>query len=131
MTGAERTFDQDVRFGFRLLTDITLRALSQAVNDPATAVQSLEQIDDLLRRLAGKALDIGYAADAHDRVRLVIPSRAGTTTCASPSTRSSSPPLTPPWSWYGCAICCEGCTTKRLGPARARSRTACDSSRSV
>lgn len=73
LTGRERTFDQDVTFGLRLLADIALRALSTAVNDPATAVQSLEQIHDLLRRLAGKELDIGYVADARGRVRLVIP----------------------------------------------------------
>jgi outer membrane protein OmpA-like peptidoglycan-associated protein len=39
VTGQERTFHQDPLFAFRLLADIGLRALSAAVNDPATAVQ--------------------------------------------------------------------------------------------
>jgi uncharacterized membrane protein len=39
VTGPERSFDQDPLFAFRLLADIALRALSPAVNDPATAVQ--------------------------------------------------------------------------------------------
>ncbi|WP_084964361.1 DUF2254 family protein [Thermoactinospora rubra] len=73
VTGAERSFDQDVTFGLRLLADIALRALSRAVNDPATAVQCLEQIHNLLRRLAGKRLDIGDVADSRGRVRLVVP----------------------------------------------------------
>jgi uncharacterized membrane protein len=42
VTGQERTFGQDPMFAFRLLADIALRALSPAVNDPATAVQVLD-----------------------------------------------------------------------------------------
>ncbi|MET9897780.1 DUF2254 family protein [Streptomyces sp. NPDC006446] len=51
-TGAERVFDQDPGLAFRLLADIALRALSPAVNDPATAVQALDAMEDLLRRPA-------------------------------------------------------------------------------
>jgi uncharacterized membrane protein len=50
--GAERTFEQDAAFGIRQLVDIALRALSPGVNDPSTAVQALDRIHDLLRRLA-------------------------------------------------------------------------------
>ena len=38
VTGPERTFDQDPLFAFRLLADIAMRALSPAVNDPATTI---------------------------------------------------------------------------------------------
>ena len=38
VAGPERSFDQDPLLAFRLLADIALRALSPAVNDPATAV---------------------------------------------------------------------------------------------
>ena len=48
VTGQERTFHQDPLFAFRLLADIGLRALSPAVNDPATAVQVLDTIQSLL-----------------------------------------------------------------------------------
>lgn len=41
-----RTFDEDPRFGFLVLSEIASRALSPAVNDPGTAV---EIIDSLVR----------------------------------------------------------------------------------
>jgi len=50
--GGERTLDQDAAFGMRQLVDIALRALSPGINDPSTAVQALDRIHDLLRRLA-------------------------------------------------------------------------------
>jgi uncharacterized membrane protein len=56
MTGQERTFGQDPLFAFRLLADIGLRALSPAVNDPATAVQVLDTIQSLLAPLATRDL---------------------------------------------------------------------------
>lgn len=49
--GRERTLEQDVAFGFRQLVDIAVRALSPGINDPTTAVQALDRIHDLLRRL--------------------------------------------------------------------------------
>lgn len=36
--GATRNFDQDPRFGLVVLTEVALRALSPAVNDPGTAI---------------------------------------------------------------------------------------------
>jgi uncharacterized membrane protein len=55
-TGSERTFEQDPEFGFRLLVDMASSALSPAVNDPTTAVQALDELDDLLRMLAPRRL---------------------------------------------------------------------------
>ena len=46
--GVERTFHQDLGFGLRQLSDIALRALSPAVNDPTTAVQCLDRIVQFL-----------------------------------------------------------------------------------
>ena len=40
--GPERSFDQDPMLAIRLLADIALRALSPAVNDPATAVDAID-----------------------------------------------------------------------------------------
>jgi uncharacterized membrane protein len=59
VTGVNRTFDQDALLAFRLLSDIGLRALSPAVNDPATAVQALEAIVGLLSALSGRDLAVG------------------------------------------------------------------------
>ncbi|WP_198376340.1 DUF2254 family protein, partial [Neoroseomonas rubea] len=46
--GADRTFEQDPKYPIRLLVDIAIKALSPAINDPTTAVQALDQIEDLL-----------------------------------------------------------------------------------
>jgi uncharacterized membrane protein len=50
----ERSMRQDPAFGFRQLVDIAERALSPGVNDPTTATQALDQLHDLLRRLASR-----------------------------------------------------------------------------
>ena len=54
--GVERSLDEDVGFGFRQLVDIAERALSPGINDPSTAVQAIDQLHDLLRRLATRPL---------------------------------------------------------------------------
>jgi uncharacterized membrane protein len=61
--GAVRTLNQDPAYGFRLLADVGVRALSPAVNDPTTAVQTLDQLDDLLHRLASRPLGNGEIVD--------------------------------------------------------------------
>jgi uncharacterized membrane protein len=71
--GPERTSLQDPKYPIRLLVDIAIRALSPAVNDPTTAVQALNQIDDLLRRLGRVRLDVGRIADADGTLRLMYP----------------------------------------------------------
>ncbi len=72
VTGQERTFHQDPMFAFRLLADIGLRALSAAVNDPATAVQVLDTIESLLRPLVSRDLDVADVADSTGAVRVVL-----------------------------------------------------------
>ncbi|MEV7673926.1 DUF2254 family protein [Streptomyces sp. NPDC088752] len=72
-TGVERTFDQDPELPFRLLADIALRALSPAVNDPATAVEALDRLEDLLVRLAGRDLSVGRFHDSAGRLRVSVP----------------------------------------------------------
>ena len=72
MTGPERTFHQDPLFAFRLLADIGLRALSSAVNDPATAVQVLETIQSLLLPLVTRDLDVAEVADDGGAVKVVL-----------------------------------------------------------
>jgi uncharacterized membrane protein len=54
VTGPERSFAQDPLLAFRLLADIALRALSPAVNDPATAVQAIDSLESLLSLLASR-----------------------------------------------------------------------------
>lgn len=66
--GASRTLEQDPAFGIRMLADIAIRALSSAVNDPTSAVQALDQIDDILHRLACRSLGDGLLHDPAGRV---------------------------------------------------------------
>jgi uncharacterized membrane protein len=68
-----RTFEQDPKYAIRLLVDVAIRALSPAVNDPTTAVQALDQIEDLLGRLGRSHLDAGYARDETGAIRVVFP----------------------------------------------------------
>lgn len=68
-----RTFEQDPKYAIRLLVDIAIRALSPAINDPTTAVQAIDQIEDLLRRLGRRQLDAGYARDSTGAIRVIFP----------------------------------------------------------
>jgi uncharacterized membrane protein len=67
--GDERTMRQDPAFGFRLLADISAKALSPGVNDPTTATQALDQIDLLLRQVGGRRLTPGIGRDARGAAR--------------------------------------------------------------
>jgi uncharacterized membrane protein len=72
VTGQERTLNQDPLFAFRLLADIGMRALSPAVNDPATAVQVLDTTESLLQALVSRDLDVADVADSAGTVRVVL-----------------------------------------------------------
>jgi uncharacterized membrane protein len=72
VTGQERTFHQDPLFAFRLLADIGLRALSPAVNDPATAAQVMDTIESLLGFLVSRDLDVAAVSDSGGAVRVVL-----------------------------------------------------------
>jgi len=71
--GDVRTLEQDPAYGIRMLVDIAIRALSPAVNDPSSAVQALDQLDDLLERLAGRSLGDGRLLDDSGRVLVRFP----------------------------------------------------------
>jgi uncharacterized membrane protein len=81
--GGERTIEQDPAFAMRILVDIAIRALSPAVNDPTTATQVIDYIQDLLQaigqavgqRQAGSA---GKLRDSEGHVRVSMPSRGWT-----------------------------------------------------
>jgi uncharacterized membrane protein len=70
--GRERTFDQDPLLAFRLLADIALRALSPAINDPATAAQVLDCLEGLLGPLAARNAPAGQVADADGVIRVML-----------------------------------------------------------
>jgi uncharacterized membrane protein len=70
--GEGRTFEQDPKYAIRLLVDIAIKALSPAINDPTTAVQALDQIEDLLLSLGQRHLEIGAYLDSDRQLRLVV-----------------------------------------------------------
>jgi uncharacterized membrane protein len=78
VTGANRTFHQDPLFAFRVLADIGLRAVSPAINDPATAVQVLDAIVGLLLVLAPRDLAVGAinSPSGVTRIHLDLPAWA-------------------------------------------------------
>lgn len=71
--GRERTLQQDTAFGFRQLVDVAERALSPGINDPSTAVQAVDQLHDLLRRLVLRRFSSIHRLDDQGTVRLVCP----------------------------------------------------------
>jgi uncharacterized membrane protein len=71
--GDERTFEQDPKYAIRIIVDIAIKALSPAINDPTTAVQALDQIEDLLLRLGSRRLEIRVFCDSAGKVRLIVP----------------------------------------------------------
>jgi uncharacterized membrane protein len=72
VTGPERSFNQDPLLAFRLLADIALRALSPAVNDPATAVEAIDSLEGLLSLLAGRPGRAEQLTDDAGAVRVIL-----------------------------------------------------------
>ena len=52
--GAERSIEQDVKFGIGQLVDVALRALSPGINDPSTAANCIDWLTAATVRLAGR-----------------------------------------------------------------------------
>lgn len=69
--GQERTLEQDPTFAFRIMVDIACKGLSPAINDPTTAVLSLDQIHHLLRDVGRRRLDDERVRDRKGRLRLL------------------------------------------------------------
>jgi uncharacterized membrane protein len=71
--GQERTMNEDLAYGFRMLVDIGERGLSGPFDDPTTAVQAIHRLHDLLRQLAHRDLPTGRHCDANGELRLLEP----------------------------------------------------------
>jgi len=73
-SGLERTLDEDVAYGFRMLVDVAERALSEsAFLDPTTAVQAIDRLHDGLRQLAARRLPDGRYYDGAGGLRVIVP----------------------------------------------------------
>ena len=72
--GLERTLEQDVAYGLRMLVDIAERSLADSpFLDPTTAVQAIDRLHDCLRQLARRPFPDGLHRDDEGVVRLTVP----------------------------------------------------------
>jgi uncharacterized membrane protein len=71
--GRERTLNQDLGYGFRMLVDVALRSVSPMMADPTTAVQAIDRIHDCLRQLVTRPFHGGFHHDRDGHLRLVEP----------------------------------------------------------
>lgn len=73
--GFERTLEQDAAFGIRQLIDMACKALSPAVNDPYTAVQTIDHLSVIFGALAVRPLGDVVVSDAAGSGVVIIPGR--------------------------------------------------------
>jgi uncharacterized membrane protein len=73
-SGLERTMDEDLAYGFRMLVDMAERSLSESpFADPTTAVQCIDRLHDGLRQLGVRRLADGRLCDDTGALRVTIP----------------------------------------------------------
>jgi uncharacterized membrane protein len=70
--GDERTMKQDPLFGFRILVDIAIKALSKAINDPTTAVLAIDQLQRLLRSAGRRNLRTDQILNRAGKLRVIF-----------------------------------------------------------
>jgi len=70
--GRERTLEQDTTFAFRVIVDIAIKALSKAINDPTTAVLSIDQLHRLLRAVGRRHLHDDEVHDSTGKLRVIL-----------------------------------------------------------
>jgi uncharacterized membrane protein len=70
IVGPARTMQQDIDFGLRQLSDVALRALSPAVNDPTTAVEVVLRVGSVMRPLLLADCPTQAVRDAEGRILL-------------------------------------------------------------
>ncbi len=71
--GPTRTLQQDVEFGVLQIVDIALKAISPAVNDPTTAIGSVDQLSRILIRFASRATPESMLCDPPGVFRAHVP----------------------------------------------------------
>ncbi len=71
--GPTRTLQQDVEFGVLQIVDIALKAISPAVNDPTTAIGSVDQLCRILIRFASRETPESTLYDPPGVFRVHVP----------------------------------------------------------
>jgi len=71
LVGKVRTPEQDYEYGFRQLVEIALRALSPGINDPFTAMDSLDYLGAALQSAFSRPLPLSAHRDQDDNLRVI------------------------------------------------------------
>lgn len=71
VVGSERTDLKDVEFLIQKLVEIAVKAISPAVNDPHTAINSINRIGVMLGDLAKTYKEISYMTDEKGSLRII------------------------------------------------------------
>jgi uncharacterized membrane protein len=71
VVGPHRTLFQDLQFGIDQLVEISIRALSPAVNDTFTALTCIDWLGDAMCKLLSVGLPNGVLRDGNGNIRLV------------------------------------------------------------
>ena len=71
--GPIRTMQQDIEFGIVQIVDIALRAISPAVNDPTTAISSIDQLSSIIIRWTNRDPPRRYYYDPPHVLRVIVP----------------------------------------------------------
>ena len=74
--GTYRTMEQDLEYAIAEYVEIALRALSPAVNDPATAISCIDWIGDALIALSVEPISVAAFADSSGELRVVLPANS-------------------------------------------------------
>ena len=69
--GTTRTTEQDVEFSIDQLVEVAVRALSPGINDPFTAMRSVDRLGAALCQAAGRRFPSPYRKDEEGRLRVV------------------------------------------------------------
>ncbi len=71
IVGRQRTPEQDPEHSIRQLVEVAIRALSPGINDPFTAMTSVDRLASALCFLAGRRFPTRYGYDEEGRLRVV------------------------------------------------------------
>lgn len=69
--GADRTPTQDLAFAVRQLVEVALRALSPGINDPFTAIECINRLQEGLCIVVQRPRPSAYRFDEEDRLRVI------------------------------------------------------------
>ncbi len=72
LIGTERNTVQDVEFGIQKLVEIALRAISPGINDPHTAINSINRIGTILSELGEIMFPKPYYYDEDNNLRVIL-----------------------------------------------------------